>query len=178
MRALARLAPALALLASSTTWAFAASEHVEGTLTAGAARRISVDVSPELGVTELTREQLRAAYFEADAKRPPLGAPIALTATGGWLLLEAVGCLIYGGLLELWITVPPLPGTGFASGTVVTAGYALLAVGVALAVAGGVMLPVGLVRLLSVIDARRPYSQRMDEIDARLDDLDRPGPTY
>jgi hypothetical protein len=38
----------------------------------------------------LSREELRAAYLEADLQRPSLGPPIALVATGGGAYVGAV----------------------------------------------------------------------------------------
>jgi hypothetical protein len=55
--------------------------------------------------------------------------------------------------------------------SVLNTGYALLGIGAVLTVAAAVLIPSGLVKLFGTFEARKPYSARMDEINAQLDAL-------
>ncbi len=120
----------------------------------------------EVPVEQLSREQLQIEYQRLDREKPGIGGPIALTSVGGGLLFFGVvffayavaGYLFVGAMTELVIVA-----------------YVLLAFSAALGITGAVLLTVGLVKLFTRIGQRRAYSQRMDDINARLESLDRSG---
>ncbi|MBL8955685.1 MAG: hypothetical protein JNK82_33230 [Myxococcaceae bacterium] len=120
----------------------------------------------ETPVEQLTREQLQNEYQRLDREKPGIGGPIALLSVGGGLLIfsfaffaVAVAGYLYSG----------------ASSVIAVTAYVLLAFSAALGITGAVLLTVGLVKLFTRIGQRRAYSQRMDDINARLDSLDRSG---
>jgi hypothetical protein len=119
----------------------------------------------ETPVEQLTREQLQAEYTRLAQEKPGLGAPIALTSVGGGLLILSAPLL--------WVALIGIIGGGNSS--IVLGGYILLIFGSAIAVTGGVLLAVGLVKLFQRIGERRAYTQRMEDINARLESLDRTG---
>lgn len=118
-------------------------------------------------VEPMTRGQLELEVQRLEATKPSLGAPIALTAVGGGLLLGGGGVAL-GGLADLIIL-----GT---RGTYALVGYIFLGFGAALAVTGGVLLAVGLVKLFHRLGERGVISQRIDEVNARLEALERQSP--
>ena len=115
-------------------------------------------------VEQMTREQLQIEYQRLDVEKPGLGGPIALLAVGGGLLFVCIPFLYLAVL-------------AFAEGgtSVLLLGYIFLVFGAALAITGGVLLTVGLVKLFQRIGERRAYAQRMEDINARLESLDRTG---
>ena len=119
----------------------------------------------ELPVEQMTREQLQLEYTRLDHEKPGLGGSIAITAVGGALLVASIPFLYIAvfGLLN-----------GVSSGYILAA-YIFLVFGAALAITGGVLLAVGLVKLFQRIGERRAYTQRMEDINARLESLDRTG---
>ncbi len=119
----------------------------------------------ETPVEQLTREQLQAEYTRLAQEKPGIGAPIALTSVGGGLLILSLP-LLYVALIGI------LSG---GNSTLVLGGYIFLVFGSAIAVTGGVLLAVGLVKLFQRIGERRAYTQRMEDINARLESLDRTG---
>lgn len=116
-------------------------------------------------VEQMTREQLQIEYQRLDVEKPGLGGPIALLAVGGGLLFV---CLPF-----LYLAVVAFAEGGATS--VILLGYIFLVFGAALAITGGVLLTVGLVKLFQRIGERRAYAQRMEDINARLESLDRTG---
>jgi len=120
----------------------------------------------DVPVEQLSREQLQLEYQRLDREKPSIGGPIALTAVGGGLLFFGIIFFIYAVAGYLY--------AGFASELVVVA-YVLLAFSAALSITGAVLLTVGLVKMFTRIGQRRAYSQRMDDINARLESLDRSG---
>ena len=120
--------------------------------------------SAETPVEQMTREQLQAEYQRLEREQPSLGGPIALTAVGGALCI-----------LSLPFLYSALVAFGASSTAVVTAGFVFLAFAAALGITGAVLLPIGLVRMFRAIGERRTASQRMDDINARLESLDQTG---
>lgn len=121
----------------------------------------------ETPIEQLTREQLQAEYQRLEAERPGLGGAIALTAVGGGLLVIGFVVLVYDALFYLYI--------GGGSSVITLAAYVFLVFSAAMIITGGVLLTVGLVKLFQRISERRAYSQRIDDINARLESLDRTG---
>jgi hypothetical protein len=95
-----------------------------------------------------------------------------MIAGGGVTYLGAIILWVYGAIFALWGTAPAA-ATGPAPASLLNTGYVLLGVAAAFTVAAGVLVPSGLVKLFGTIEARRPYSARMDEINARLEELGR-----
>ena len=122
----------------------------------------------ELPVEQLSREQLQAEYTRLEKARPSLGSPIALTAIGGGLLIAA--------LVVLYIDAVLYFVSGFGTAAFQLAGYILLIFAAALAVTGGVLLAVGLVKLFQRLGQRRAVQQREDDINSRLESLDGAAP--
>jgi hypothetical protein len=133
--------------------------HFAGALTADVA---------DLPVEQLTREQLQSEYQRLEKARPSIGNPIALASVGGGLAIVAA--------VVLWADFIVYLNTAFGTSTLALAGYVLLVFGAALAVGGGVLFAVGLVKLFQRMGARRAFQQRMDDINARLESLDRANP--
>jgi hypothetical protein len=127
-----------------------------------------VEELADVPVEQLNREQLQGEYQRLDKAKPAIGNPIALAAVGGALIVVAG--------VVLWADFVVYVGTAFSTSTLALAGYILLVFGAALAVGGGVLLAVGLVKLYQRFGARRAVQQRMDDINARLESLDRANP--
>jgi hypothetical protein len=161
-----------ALLIAAPAFAHVESEHFSGALREQprvhpAAVYFQADGPTETPVEQMTREQLQGEYRRLDSERPGLGLGIGLSAAGG-------GCLIFGavyGLYAFWLSYL---FTGVDS-TVVSIGIGTAIVCGVLLVAGGVMLTIGLIKLFGTLKKRRAYGERMDDINSRLEQMDRGG---
>jgi hypothetical protein len=163
------LATSVALIVSGSAFAGTEPGHFRGALVSGEApqlRRVSLEDN-QMPVEQMSHRQLQLEYQRLDNERPSLGGAIAMTAVGGGLLLfggafllDALGTFLY-----------------FGGSTVIyaAAAYILLVFGAALAITGVILLPIGLVKLFGRVAERRVYSQRMDDISARMETLDRSG---
>jgi hypothetical protein len=120
----------------------------------------------ETPVEQMTREQLQAELADLGAEKPSLGGPIALTAVGGVLTLGAWACIGLGLTLVV----------GSASEFATAWGFVIAGVGVVAGIVGAVLLIVGLVKLFTRLGERRTYQQRIDDVKARLEAIDREAP--
>ncbi len=151
-----------ALVVSAPSWALTQPAHFSGALSDDAPRVRNAavyfdDNGPgEVPLDQLSREQLQAEYRRLEQERPGIGLGIGLAAGGG-------GAAFLGFLIDVSVLG--------------TYGYtAALIVGTALLIAGGVCITIGLIILFRNIAARRGYGTRMDDINARLDSMDRGAP--
>jgi hypothetical protein len=160
-----------ALLCAAPAFAHVESTHFSGALGAQgvqkAAAYLQADGPSESPVEQMTREQLQGEYRRLDSERPGLGIGIGLTAAGG-------GCLVIGGVYGLYAFWLSYLFNGVDS-TVVSIGIGATVFCVALVVAGAIMLPIGIYKLVKSLRARRAYGERMDDINARLEQMDRGG---
>ena len=157
----------VALMASGSALAHTEPAHFHGALLSDAAFYSQEGEAgiPETPVEQMTRAQLQNEYQRLEGERPSIGGPIALTSVGGGLLLVGLGVGVEGILAFLYF--------GDSTAAYAAVGYMLLGLSAVMMITGAVLLTVGLVKLFTRIGARRAYTQRMDDINARLESYDR-----
>jgi hypothetical protein len=161
------------LLAAAPAFARTDPAHFTGVLTNDAPRvhqasvYFDADGPGDTPVEQMTREQLQAEYRRLDNNRPSLVLGIVLTAAGGGALLGGIVLGAYGIFVGYLFT-------GVDS-IVQTLGWVIAIVAGAAFVAGCILLPIGLVKLFHGLSLRRAYGARMDDVNARLEQLDRGG---
>ncbi len=131
------------------------------------------DEAPDLSnvpVSHLTHEQLLAEQARLEPTRTAFIAPVVLTSVGG-------AALIIGGVVAVAGVVIFLAAHNAAASTAASVfavvGIVMGGVGVVAAIAGGVLLTIGLVRLFPALALRRENAERRDEIQKRLEQLER-----
>jgi hypothetical protein len=107
-------------------------------------------------VERMSRTELNAELERLERERPGLGGPIALMAIGGALTFPAVYLLV-----------------GAISGAGGWANVILGLAGVILSAAAVTMVVIGIVLLVKRIPPRNQMAQRMDDLKARLDTLNK-----
>lgn len=114
-------------------------------------------------VETMTLRELKAEYQLLDEKRPSIGGPISMIATGA-------GLLLYGTLMFLVASAAP-GGVGalFSFGSL--AGYLFTGM---LLTGAGLLLP-GIWTVKNRLPDRAAMGERMDDIQARINELDRSG---
>jgi hypothetical protein len=112
-------------------------------------------------VETMTLRELKAEYALLDEKRPNIGGPISMIATGGGLVVN--------GSLSLLLAAAGFGGVGalFSGGSI--AGYIFAT----MLVTGAGLLVGGIWTLKNRLPDRAVMSARMDEVQTRIDELDR-----
>ena len=105
----------------------------------------------------MARESLLLERNRIEDSRPGIGVPIALIAVGGGLM--------FAGFITAYVGLIALYTSSNVAGVILGIGGAIFA-------GGSVMLVIGIIRLVATIRERRIYSDRLDEINRRLEQLD------
>lgn len=111
------------------------------------------ELAPEMPLSQMTREQLRAEQRRLEDNRPGIGAQITMIALGGATIFGGVIAFYASLILALSrasVIVPVVIGTGLVLG-------------------GGALLVIGIIMLRMALNERRPFNEEMDEIQQRLD---------
>lgn len=161
------------LLLTARAWAGSEPAHFKGALTSdtpvrllNAAAYFDEDgalAEPELEIAKMTKQQLEAELERLQKSQPAIGGPVAMVSVGGGLLIISF-VILYVDFL-LWI-ISGFGGAGFAG-----VGIVLVLVAAAFAITGGILLAVGVVNLIARMGERREISQRIDDINARLEKM-------
>jgi hypothetical protein len=150
---------ALCLLLALPAFAATDASHFRGVLTGEPQPHLqlaSFDGPAETPVTRMTREQLEDESYRLNSDRPSFGGPIGLMAAGG-------GGMVAG------LTFAILEGGPYGSAFMV--GFGAL-----LCVAGGVLITIGVIKLILNIVRRGAYDARLAEIHAQLDSMEHGAP--
>jgi hypothetical protein len=111
---------------------------------------------PEVPLEQMSRSQLRAEYLALSEEMPSVAAPVAAIVVGGVGLFGSAVTALYAALFSLLFKVPLM--TFLIAGIVAAGGAALLVVGI--------------FTLRGALAERRPFSERMELLQERIDAID------
>jgi hypothetical protein len=142
----------LATLASTPS----ATSLAEAGALRGALVEVQVTAPDPLPYSQMSRAQLKAEYRVLDDGRPPIAGAITAIVFGGVAMAA--------GALTMWFTFILSAGSLFR-----TVPLTPLLIGAGLLLGGVGVLVIGIVMLRASLAERKPFNERMDEIQSRLD---------